>query len=266
MKSGRVLGLLTGGLVIGLAIGLFYARVISPLVYSDTAPVSLRADAKDQYRMLVAAAFSADGDLGRAQARLALLQDASPVRALSIQAQQVVARGGPSADARKLALLAVSLGKGPAAATPSPLPAPPTAAQLSLQQPTLAATRIPSPTTAPTAIYILKKTTPVCDPSLGRSIIKVQVRDRNGLGVAGVQAQVSWASGQDAFYTGLMPQEGPGYADFIMTPGVVYTLRVVGAGAPVENLSAASCSGPTGSPSQAEAGYPGSILLEFGEP
>ena len=113
MRTLRFLGLLVVGLALGLAIGLFYARAVSPLAYSGTAPVSLRPDARDRYRLLVAAAFSADGDLGRARARLALLHDASPARALAVQAQQLVAQGGSLADARRLALLALALGKSP---------------------------------------------------------------------------------------------------------------------------------------------------------
>ena len=285
MKALRGPWLLAAGLVLGLALGFFYARVISPLAYSDTAPLSLKPEAKDSYRLLVAAAFSADGDLGRARARLSLLQELDPARALAAQAQQLVARGGSSNDARQLALLAVSLGKDPGTAN-TPLPAAtsiPTSSAVETAAPTLAlaarATDAPTatarplptltptltPTTPPNPAYVLKKSTPVCDPALGQPLIQVEVRDRDGFGVPGVEARVTWTGGQDAFYTGLHPQQGPGYADFTMTPGVVYSLSLQGTNQPVDRLSAAACPAPTGSDATATT-FPGSILLEFAPP
>ena len=55
----------------GAALGLFYAWVISPVKYVDTAPASLRADFQADYLTLIAAAYSDTGDLVRARARLA---------------------------------------------------------------------------------------------------------------------------------------------------------------------------------------------------
>ena len=102
------------GLALGAAAGLVYSWVVSPVRYSDTAPYSLAPAYKDTYRLLVAASYGASGDLERARARLALLADPDPVRALAAQAQQAVAAGGLSAEARQLALLAAALGQHPA--------------------------------------------------------------------------------------------------------------------------------------------------------
>ena len=44
------------GLVLGAAIGLLYAWVISPVTYVDASPDILRADYKEQYRSAIAAA------------------------------------------------------------------------------------------------------------------------------------------------------------------------------------------------------------------
>src|SRR5690348_319460 len=82
------------GLILGLALGLAYSWIFSPVKYVDTAPYSLRDDFKDQYRNLIASAYLTDGDLGRAKARLALLKDDDPSRVLAAQAQRVVAGGG----------------------------------------------------------------------------------------------------------------------------------------------------------------------------
>jgi hypothetical protein len=127
----------------------------------------------------------------------------------------------------------------------------------------LVATPFPTPTLTPTRVpvYVLKKTSPVCDPSLGEPLIQVMVRDREGLGVPGVEAQVTWTGGQDSFYTGLKPQVGVGYADFSMARGMTYTLQLVGASDPVENLAASVCPAPTGALSPED--FAGSVLVEF---
>lgn len=101
------------GLVIGIALGLLYAWVFQPVQYTDTVPSSLRADFKDQYRALIAAAYLGNGDLLRARARLELLKDEDLFRALSEQAQRTLAEQGSAADARALGLLAIALGQAP---------------------------------------------------------------------------------------------------------------------------------------------------------
>jgi Tfp pilus assembly protein PilF len=75
------------GLVIGAVLGLLYAWVVRPVQYTNTAPNSLRADYKDQYRAIIAVAYLANGDLLRARARLELLQDPDLYRVLAEQAQ-----------------------------------------------------------------------------------------------------------------------------------------------------------------------------------
>ena len=43
-----------------------------------------------------------------------------------------------------------------------------------------------------------------------------------------------------------MPEINAGYADFQLTPGVVYTLRLTDGGEPVNELGAISCSASDG--------------------
>ncbi len=281
--------LVTAGLVVGIALGLAYAWVISPVRYRETAPFSLAAEFKDGYRILIASAYHANGDLGRARARLGLLNDPDPAAALAAQAQRIVAGGASYPDARQLALLAAALGQNPVQETPSlftPSPAAgltAEAAETAERAATapgetgaaassatagatagLAATPAPLPTRTPTPTqrppFVLKKASPMCDPNLGGPLIQVQVTDRQGKGVPGVQALVTWSGGQDSFFTGLKPQIGPGYADFAMTAGVQYTLRLADGGQPVENLAVADCPGTGG------ATYSGGWLVEFTQP
>ena len=51
----------------GLGAGLYYAWVVSPLRWSDITPDTLRADFKDQFRLAIASAYAATGNLDRAQ-------------------------------------------------------------------------------------------------------------------------------------------------------------------------------------------------------
>jgi len=100
------------GLVVGAIFGLLFAWIAQPVKYVDTAPVSLRRDFKDSYRALIASAYVGNPDLVRAKARLKLLQDADPFRALSEQAQRTLAEKDSANDARALGLLAVALESG----------------------------------------------------------------------------------------------------------------------------------------------------------
>jgi len=59
-----------------------------------------------------------------------------------------------------------------------------------------------------------------------------------------VEIRVSWATGEDRFFTGLKPEVDPGYADFAMEPGVVYQVRVGKVDSEVaSDISATPCAG-----------------------
>ena len=59
-------------LLVGLGAGLVYAWMIAPRGATDTQPRTLRADFKDQYRSLIAAAYAATGNLPRVQETVSL--------------------------------------------------------------------------------------------------------------------------------------------------------------------------------------------------
>lgn len=105
------------GVLIGVAIGLAYTWVISPVQYVDTAPDSLRADYKTDYVTMIAQAYAADGDLDLARARLATLSLSDPGQYVAGLAAAEIRRGAPLDDLRALAALAAALG-----AVPPPLP------------------------------------------------------------------------------------------------------------------------------------------------
>jgi hypothetical protein len=292
MREERGPWYLLTGLVIGAILGLVYAWRVAPVKYVDTSPATLRQDFKEQYRALIAAAYSADGDLLRAQARLNLLKDPNSAQTVAIQAQQALAEGRPVAESHALGLLAVALSdnnttagppESPASTTPAPTqsktPLPSTAtpsptrptltpssrAVISATLPATQAviTLLPSLTPTPTsgAPYVLSgEPKLVCDATLKRSLIMVEAKDAAGQPVPGVEVLVTWTGGEDHFFTGLQPEHGPGYGDFVMTKDVTYTIHVADGGQPVPGLKTSQCQGSGGSQ------FSGSWSLVFVQP
>ena len=66
-------------IIVGVALGLLYGLVISPLELVDTSPETLRADFKTDYVLMVAEAYSVDNDAYLAIYRLAKLGDDPPI-------------------------------------------------------------------------------------------------------------------------------------------------------------------------------------------
>jgi len=59
--------------------------------------------------------------------------------------------------------------------------------------------------------------------------------------IPGIELILSWAGGEEHFFTGFKPELGNGYADAIMSPGVTYNLRAADGGAPVTELTPPTC-------------------------
>ena len=294
MEERRGPWFLITGLILGAAVGLLYAWVISPVRYVETSPSSLQAEFKDDYRSVIAAAYAADGDIGRARAKLVLLHDPDPAQALAAQAQQILAASGSQSDARQLAVLAAALvasTPNTAAAvgltqtstkpaitktpTPTSLLTPTPTASLTFvptatltpgmidisitstaspsPRPTLARTLTPTrqtstplPTLTPTATlgapFALKERSKVCDQTAPKPMLQVQINDASGNPVPGVKILISWQNGQGSFFTGVMPEINPGFAEYQLTPGVVYTIQLTDGGQPVSDIAAINCS------------------------
>ncbi len=110
------------GLLIGLIAGLLYTWLVNPVHFIDTSPGRLRSEFKDQYRSMIALSFQANQDLGRAEGRLAQLNDEDSVAELTSQAQRIQAQGGSDLEAKALRDLAMALsgqeGVAPASSSP----------------------------------------------------------------------------------------------------------------------------------------------------
>lgn len=249
MKRLLLIGL---GLAFGFGLGLAYAWYIQPARPANTSPASLRADYQADYVQWVAHAYAVEGDVARAKARLAVLGEADSTPRVIALAQQLLAAGGEVTTIQALAHLAVALGAGPA--TPSPVAETVTPTATATNTPTPTPTATPLPTITPIPLPTLRPSpTPlgvmqfvnqqlVCEPPLDAPMIQVLAFDANGQFVPGVEVLVEWDGGFDHFFTGLQPEHGAGYGDFVMTPGVIYTVRLaVSPSAAVTNLVTPTC-------------------------
>lgn len=269
-------------LFLGFALGLAYAWIVSPIQVVDAVPSALRADFKDQYRAVIAASYAANGDLPRAQARLALLGDADSYQALSGQAQRALA-AGDALQSYQLAQLASALhGRAPAITAPPPTSAiapaasplaqasaPPslpetstpfdTSALFPEYTPTPRPTRTPTP--PPAAPFELLEQETVCDETLAEGLLQVfTITSNNRRQIPGVELILAWTGGEEHFFTGFKPEIGNGYADAILSAGVLYSLRVASGGTVLTGLAAPICT-----KTNAET-YLGSLKVTFYRP
>lgn len=262
------------GLVIGILIGVLYSWGLSPVSYVDTDPASLRSDFQDRYRVLIAVAYVANGDLARAETRLALLGEPEEDFAdiLSAQAQRNVAENGPPDEARALGVLADALrGSDIAGARPTITPVggvgfqytatvftstptitltptislTPTLTSRATRTHTATPTPLSTRTATPTqgAPYVMQSLELVCNPNLAQGLLLIFTRDVAGSPVPGVEIVITWPGGENHFFTGQKPEVDLGYADFVMTPGVLYELSLTDGGEPVSGLTPVECEG-----------------------
>ena len=272
-------------LLAGFGLGLVYSWVISPVEYVNADPSLLRANFKDQYRAVIAAAYASSGDLERARARLSLLGDPDPMQALNAQAQQMLAAGEPFERVRQVAQLASDLQSGNASlqasltppaistnATPTeaplwltntPFSGAPTLTQspetpVAIQTPTARPTRTPAST--PGAAFALVGQDPLCNADTPEGLLQIMVLDARRRQIPGMEIIVTWNGGEDRFFTGFKPELGNGYADFHMQPDTTYSVRVVEGGTPVSNVIAPPCPGSNGE------NFNGGLLLTFQQP
>ena len=103
-----ILIVLLAGLALGAGLGLYLGWNVWPVQYSDTDLPSLRQDYRDDYVMMVASAYGWDGDLGRAQTRLAALDPADPAAPVADVIARRSADAAP-ADLQRLNRLLVDL-------------------------------------------------------------------------------------------------------------------------------------------------------------
>jgi hypothetical protein len=138
LKRGHLLFVLVG-IVAGLILGLFLTWQVWPVEYYDTDPVDLRQEHKDDYVVMIAAAYAQDRDLGLASLRLGHLELEDAKQSV-LGLFQRYGEAGYSEETRSLAQLAYDLGVTDVALLPY------------LEEPTPTASTIPSPEPTPTEV------------------------------------------------------------------------------------------------------------------
>ncbi len=261
-RTRRIVGNITllFGLLIGIGGGLFYGYNVNPVRYGETTPIDLSGPFKEQYVLMIAAAYNQDGDIARANRRMQVLGLSDPASRVAAFAQQSASRGAGDGTLSLLNVLAAGL---TADITPT-LVADATSVSNDLVIPTV-------PPTAPTVAPIVATVPPtpvsedyqllaidsLCDPTRTTPEITVELRDENGDPLAGIPILVKWENNVDQFWTGLKPEINLGYADFEMAAGTLYTLEVGNNALPVRGLIAEDCTDDEG------RDYPGSMDLVF---
>ncbi len=244
------------GLILGLIMGIVYSWVISPVSQVDTHPSLLRTDYKDIYRLLISRAYQANNNLPRAEARLNLIGDDEPALALAAQAQRFLAEGGDHEMAVILANLSAALQSSEEAENP-PVPPLGTAAATNPSEnieengendPDSPATSTQEPVSSQTPLpteslpFILQDSSPICDPTLGESLIQIVATNSSGDGIPGVAIQISLGTDpKEIFYTGLKPELGLGYADFSAEPGLTYQVEIPDSGLIISDIEVPTC-------------------------
>jgi hypothetical protein len=272
--------------------------VLFPHRATDAQPGALRADFKDQYRSVVAASYAATGNLPRAQARLSLLGDANPIDSLNAQAQRMLASAQTFERADQVAALASALSKdisgdnasgaivstatleviSSAGNTFTPTFPPPTDIAVLLSetpqsietqtsgieaQPTVLEST-PRPTHTPTPVpgkpFTLTGQETICDSNLPDGLLQVIVLNRSRRQLAGVEIVITWDGGKEQFFTGLKPELGNGYADYVMMPNTPYTVQLARGSDVALGISAPTCQNQSGET------FLGGIMLTFQQP
>jgi hypothetical protein len=124
--------------------------------------------------------------------------------------------------------------------------------------PTARPTRTPIPTIG--VPFALAAQDTVCDSNLPDGLLQVFVFNLAHRQVPGAKIIITWESGEDAFFTGFKPEVGNGYADYVMSPNINYTLRLA-----IGSDIATGLIAPTCQTSSGEA-FLGGIKLTFQQP
>jgi hypothetical protein len=260
------------GLVIGFTLGLAYTWGIAPAELTNTYPALLRTDYRLDWVRLAALSYVADGDIGRARARLDELKHEDVASALQALIEESAAAGRRADTLRSLTTLAQALDVHTSAMlvylhtptssspsltyppTPSPTSTPPPMSTPTpyvwspLLTPTRKPTRTPrppTPTPARVPLFQLAQKEQICISGQSPRI-EVVVKDERGAELPGVEIWLMWPGGADRAITGLKPQRGNGYADFNVEQGATdsinYTLGVSELGMPlVTDLQIVPC-------------------------
>lgn len=269
----RAWGVMIVGLLLGLVGGLIYTWFVVPLKYFDTYPPMLAENYRQDWIRMATWSYGLDGNWERTQTRLLNLP-ASEIALVSGQVFERAATGGQSAEVlERIAGLASTYGaSGPGIslyasggndgvlAPPTVEPQPSPTVPLVERMPTAVRTdETPRPRTTPRpSATALAMTEPIMiisqtlscelEPFLAVSLEvsrTVTVRGREvqeQVGLPMREVWLIWDDGADRAITGLRPQKGLGYADFVVVADRTYNLYIdTPSGRPILTLQVEPC-------------------------
>jgi hypothetical protein len=88
----------------------------------------------------------------------------------------------------------------------------------------------------------------------------VFVLNSNRRQLAGVEIVITWDGGKEQFFTGLKPELGNGYADYLMTPDITYAIQLTRGSDVALGIVAPTCQTASGET------FFGSVKLTFQKP
>lgn len=259
------------GAVIGLAIGLYLAWELWPVEYVESDPSEVSREYVPDYIILIAEQHAFDGDTDRARTRLQELGISDIEETVVQLTNYYIAEGGKLSSVRALAGLSYAMGVGTSGmaiflqtvtatptspATLTPVPAAtiaPTSTCTDIPTATATATAVvtselivlPTPSATATATptrppsFLLTERRRICSQEAGAGKVEVNVQEVDGTGIAGVRVEISWEDDKEAFFTGLKPDRGPGYADYdLLEPDREYEITLPGGGNTATEIAA----------------------------
>lgn len=191
---------------IGLIGGLLIAWLFFPAQVNGISPAQLSPLAKEDYRTQIAMAYAASGDAQRAAARLALLDDRDPIRALNIQAQLALLDQDSQREARALSQLSQAI------------------YELVLLR--LAEESDAELSLAEGADYLMVEQQNICVDANDPPLLKLFLLNAEGLPASGIRLLLKSKGGDADTFTGLRPELGAGYAEFDLFPHEQYMLEI----------------------------------------
>lgn len=250
------------GLIIGLAGSLYYAWIVSPVIYTDASPARFSEPYKAEYIFLVSQSFAVNGSWEQTQRRLAALDDPALTQTVTDLLNRYVVQQRPPAEIRNLAVLAQQLGSAaPAVALFAPTPIGSVTPTPTITPPVILPTTEPSPTPLPTVTirptgtavptlppeptsqptYRLLNQQQICRSAETPPSITVITLNALLNPLPGVEVRVRWDGGADQFFTGFKPSLGEGAGDFAMSPDTSYTIVLAEGSPEISGLRVETC-------------------------
>lgn len=262
LSRSSAVGLILLGVIIGLAGALYYAWVVSPIVYTGVTPSRLNEEHQIGYIYLVSQAYASDNDWEQASQRLDALEDPGLEQTVADLLEKYLREQQDPQVIENLAYLAQGLGvedKAVALFAPTPVeivpvetPTPlvssePTAVPTETltpsmtPEPSTTSTPAPQPSPTPRPNYRLLAQNAYCEKGEDVLLLAVETQDAMLNQLPGVEVLVTWDGGEDRFFTGFKPESGAGYGDFRMEPGVSYTIQLVDGSPEISGLRIEPC-------------------------